>query len=360
MATTTKHLYQPDYAVPPGLTLKDTLEALSMDQVDLARRIDITEKHISQIVHGKAAISPEIALKLELATGVPGRLWMNLESNYRLALKRKETEAKQKADQAWLKNLPLKWMEKWGHIPRGLKDARLVESVFRFFGVTSVNAWESGHWSVGAAYRRSEAYQGNPGAMSVWLRAGELAGQSIAVRPYQEAAFQQALIQIREWTTQSPNEFQLKMRALLAEVGVAWVMIPEVKGCPVSGVMRWLDSDKALIQMSLRYKTDDHFWFTFFHETKHVLQGRRKEAFLEQDHNSGNLEEEANQWSANFLIPPEYQARLHTLRSKDKVIAFAREVGVSPGIVVGRLQHEGILKRHFMNDLKKKFIWQEG
>ena len=49
---------------------------------------------------------------------------------------------------------------------------------------------------------------------------------------------------------------------------------------PVHGITRWLSSDRAIIQMSLRYRTDDQFWFSFFHEDGHVLlHGKRDFAY---------------------------------------------------------------------------------
>src|SRR3712207_2277339 len=54
------------------------------------------------------------------------------------------------------------------------------------------------------------------------------------------------------------RSFQPKMISLCAGAGVALVFIPEMKGCPASGAARWLTPEKAIIQLSLRFKTDDH------------------------------------------------------------------------------------------------------
>ena len=44
---------------------------------------------------------------------------------------------------------------------------------------------------------------------------------------------------------------------------------------------------------------------------------------------------------------------LPNLRTKDSVIEFARQIGVHPGIVVGRLQHDGLIEMSWMNQLKQ-------
>ena len=70
-----KYPYTPDYAVPPGTTLKETLDEKGISQAQLAVRTGLAEKTISQIVNGIAPISYETAGKLELVLGIPARFW---------------------------------------------------------------------------------------------------------------------------------------------------------------------------------------------------------------------------------------------------------------------------------------------
>jgi HTH-type transcriptional regulator/antitoxin HigA len=77
-----KLAFKPDYAVPPGATLAETLAALGMDQAELARRTGLSTKHVSQVINGHASLSPDTAIVLENATGVSARLWINLQANF--------------------------------------------------------------------------------------------------------------------------------------------------------------------------------------------------------------------------------------------------------------------------------------
>ena len=114
-----------------------------------------------------------------------------------------------------------------------------------------------------------------------------------------------------------------------------------------------------MIQLSLRYRTNDHFWFTFFHEAAHILLHGKKLIFLDSDTHRGVLETEANEWARQFLIPT--AALREFLASgtpaKSRILRFAEEVGVAPGIVVGRLQHDRELPFNHCNDLKVRFEW---
>ena len=68
-------------------------------------------------------------------------------------------------------------------------------------------------------------------------------------------------------------------------------------------------------------------------------------------------EEEADEWAKEFLIPSKYDAQLSHLKSKKAVVEFAEQLGIHPGIVVGRLQHDEVIPMSWMNDLKDLFQW---
>ena len=74
--------YLPDVVATPGETLQEVLEDRGIPQVELADRMERPKKTINEIIKGKAALTPETALQLERALGVPATFWNNLERNY--------------------------------------------------------------------------------------------------------------------------------------------------------------------------------------------------------------------------------------------------------------------------------------
>jgi len=137
------------------------------------------------------------------------------------------------------------------------------------------------------------------------------------------------------------------------------VIVRAPDGCRASGATQFLTSDKALLLLSFRYLTDDHFWFTFFHESGHLLLHGEKSIFLEGDDTPFNIEEqEANDFAGKVLIPDELQSSLLNLNPDTKeILRFAIHAGISPGIVVGQLQHKKLFKYNQMNRLKKQYQW---
>jgi HTH-type transcriptional regulator / antitoxin HigA len=150
------------------------------------------------------------------------------------------------------------------------------------------------------------------------------------------------------------------MQELCAQAGVAIVFVPALPKTGVSGATRWLNPNKALIQLSLRYKTDDHLWFTFFHEAGHILLHGKKELFIEGNNGLDDVKEgEANEFAQIELIPRKSLAAFLEKKpySKTAIQRFSREIGIAPGIVVGQLQHTGMLPRSYCNDLKQSYKW---
>jgi HTH-type transcriptional regulator/antitoxin HigA len=80
----------PDYAVRPGLTLLETIDALGMSQAELAERTGRQKKTINEITKGKATITPETALQFERVLCVPTSFWNNLERNCQAAMIRRK------------------------------------------------------------------------------------------------------------------------------------------------------------------------------------------------------------------------------------------------------------------------------
>lgn len=348
-----RYPYQADYAIPPGETLRDTLEALSMSQKELAQRTDLSTKHINQVIQGIAPITPETAISLERATGVAAGFWGRLEANYQARRARIEEESRLVADTAWLKSFPLKELITRNVLTDSRDGVVLLRQVFQFFGVASRSAWERLWLSPQAAFRRSPAFQSDPYAVAAWLRLGELAAASIGCAPFDRQRFKALLADLRSLTRAEPARIPSEITSACAGVGVAVVYVTEVKGARVSGAARWLAPDKAMIQLSNRYGREDHFWFSFYHEAGHLLEHGKRRAFVDDGEDQGPEELEADRFAAEMLIPRDAASRLPSSRKLADAVEFAENVGLSPGIVIGRLQREGSLSYRVGNHLRR-------
>ena len=353
-----KYPFTTDYAVAPGATLKETLEAKGLSQADLSLRTGLAEKTISQIINGIAPISYETAEKLELVLGIPSRFWNARERSYREALVKLEEAKRLEKDVEWLREIPLSVLIERGHIQKEDDQRSILRQALRFFGVSSVEAWRNTWHAPAAQYRGRTVQEKRPGYVAAWLRMGEIQAEGIETKPFDASEFRRILAEVRALTTLPAIEWTEKVAALCASAGVAVVFTKEIANAGISGATRWITKDKALIQLSLKYKTDDQLWFTFFHEAGHILLHGKKQVFVEYgSNNTTDEEQEANAFARETLIPIPYQQRLSYLRTRAQIRDFANLIGIAPGIVVGRLQHDDLAFKSAFNDLKRKLGW---
>jgi HTH-type transcriptional regulator/antitoxin HigA len=352
--------FQPDYASPPGETLAETLDAMGLTQSELARRMGRPIKTINEIIQAKAALTADTALELERVLGVPAYFWMNLETQYRELLARQRAADRLEVDEEWLKSLPVTAMQKKGWLPKTKDMKQIMVEALNFFGCANVKGWKEVWSGPVAAFRKSPKLQSDPEAVAAWLRKAELEARNQPCAPYDEATFLQALERLKKSTTLPVNQWVATIQKECNACGVAYVLLPELPGTHVSGAARQLTDSTTLIVQTGRYKDDGHFWFTFFHEARHVLQGKLKREWLvEYEGREDALETDANLFAREFLIPSEEIRKVREKHGgKMPVIAaheLAKKLGISGGIVAGRLQFDRIWMRVVGNNMKRRY-----
>jgi HTH-type transcriptional regulator/antitoxin HigA len=347
----------------PGETLIDLLAERGMTQAELAERMGRPLKTINEIVKGKTSITPETAIQLERVFSVPASFWMNLESNYQVALARYNFEKKLKEEYRIAEKYPYKEMMKLGWIPYAQDAKQIVQSLLNFFGVTSLKNIIEKNIFDGAQYRISAKKDYSSEAITAWLRKGTLEAQKINTSDFDEKKLRDSIPAIKKLMFSHPNEFMPQLTEILADCGVALIILKSLKNVPVNGVTRWLSPKKALIQMSSRGKYADIFWFSLFHELGHLILHRKKDVYI--DPGAGKvdkeLEDQANKFAAECLIPgSEYNSFASQFKiSADirSLKALAKKYGVTSGIVVGRLQNDQIIGHDQLNSLRDKYEW---
>jgi HTH-type transcriptional regulator/antitoxin HigA len=357
LTAASEYPYEPDVVLPPGDTLAEVLDQRDMKQTELARRTGLSTKHINQIVNGAAPITPETALVLEKVTGVAARVWNNLEVTYREFVSRQDEDEKLASDLDWLQELPIKELIQRGCIRKATRPVDTLREVCKFFGVANRATWEA-VWHKPTAYRSSQAFASHPGAVAAWLRIGEQRSSEVECKPFDKAVLAMTLDELRWLTLETdPAVWWPLLVQKCSDVGVAVVAEPEIKGARINGAARWLAPDKAIVQLSLRHRWSDIFWFTLFHELAHLLIHSKKDAFINDVGGHSGVEQEADAFASQVLVPRRFESELTQLSTIADVIEFADRIQVLPGIVVGRLQHDGRWPFNKGNELKQRLTF---
>lgn len=353
-----------DYAVPTGEYLVEWLEESQTSQAELARRMGISAKHVSKLISG-SPLSAEVATKLELVTGVPARIWLSYEATYRADVARLGMTEELAKEKDLAAAFPLAHLRALKIVTSSLrKPGNVVMELFAFFGVGSIDALQQRVQRQAVAFRQGTAHAVDEYALATWLRLGELEAMATAdqLPAYDADALVRLIPSIRQLAANPTPEFGARLVKLLHTPGVHLIYVPEVKGARVYGATRWVN-DQPVIALTLRGRTDGQFWFTLFHEIGHVLLHRDGRTHIRPVNADGEVdrsESEANTFAGDTLIPSDRAEGLRELRSKQDVVRFATDAGVSPGVVVGRLWHDQLWAYTQGHDLCLRLRFNDG
>lgn len=338
-------------ATPPGATIKEQLIDRGMSQKEFASRMEMSEKHISNLINGDVQLTPDVAMRLEMVLGLPARFWLNLEAIYREKLLKIEAENDMDADIAIAKNLPYKEMTANGWVPPTSKKEERVLNLRKFFEVVRLGLLND-NLIPGIACRRQAITEKADYALIAWAQRAKIKARAIQTSPIDLNSLRGNIPAIRAMTKKSPDEFCSELGSILANCGIALIFLPHIGGSFLHGAT-FYDKNKIVIGLTVRGKDADKFWFSLFHEIAHILLGHISQlnGTTEED------EEDADKFARDTLIPQEafdiYAADRNF--TKESMIDFSNRIGIDVGIVVGRLQKEGYIQYNRYNDLKTKY-----
>jgi plasmid maintenance system antidote protein VapI len=358
---TVSNTFEPDWALPPGETIKEIFSLKGLDWENASVLLGFEKSFTTGLLSGHSFIGDSEARALQKLLGVSYEFWLRREKNYRSDLKKNRQRSIEK--ESWVANLPTSDLVKYGWIPKNRGIQNRAQDCLEFFGVYSLDEWYSKYQKqlMTAALKVSESYDYKSESIVTWLRIGSVLSDELACEKWDRNKLWACLPEARSLSrVKSPELFIPQLQELFSHCGVALVIAPTPVRCGASGATFFVSNEKAVILMSFRYLSDDHFWFTLFHEIGHLLLHGKNRLFVEGKLNSDPKEEiEANKFSAQLLIPTKFRQDLKKLCFSNwkQIPRFAKRVGVSNGIVVGQLQYLEILRHNQLNKLKVRYNW---
>jgi HTH-type transcriptional regulator/antitoxin HigA len=301
---------------------------------------------ISEIVRGKKEITPETAVQLAAALGTSAEFWSDLEANYRLRLAKRLGPAPEivERQQLYLK-APLAELIRRGWLANVRSTSDLATELCRFLRIDHLG--DTPLLPV-VNLRVSATAEPELTSLQAWLkRAESLAQQETVRRPFDPAGLGDMVSELR--TNAADAERVASVPPILSKYGVRFVLVPHLPKTYLDGAHFSVGTDPA-IALTFRFDRIDHFWFTLFHEIAHLQRGddgRLDSLWGQHEESVDPIEEQTNDQAGAWLIDPEaYENFLSNSAlepSLADITAFAREIGVHPGIVLGRLQHKGLV-----------------
>jgi HTH-type transcriptional regulator/antitoxin HigA len=241
---------------------------------------------------------------------------------------------------------PVKEMERRGWI-KPTKDAdQLERELCRFFGTNILD----GEPEITVATRRSTEHDHLSPAQRAWcFRARQLA-QVVHAEKFKPELLPHCEQRLRALAT-FPEEAR-RVPTVLAGFGIRFVVVEPLSSSRIDGAAFWLAPGQPVIALSVRYDRIDSFWFTLFHEFKHIQNGDAASVDSDLVGESAmlaeakpDIERRADAEASKALLPPEkldsFIVRVGPLYSKARINQFANRMQIHPGIIVGQLHHRG-------------------
>jgi len=341
--------YYPESVTPPADFLLEILEENQMGAKEVAIKTGKPEKTISAVIKGKSAITPDMALLFEQVLKTPAHFWLEAQKNFdeyqaRINYQKSIEEAK-----PWALTFPYPKMANLGWVEKTRSAEEKVIELLKYFGVASQKGYEDYYYNqrTKVAFRISLKNHKNASAIASWLRQGELQAGQLSASNYNKVKLNNILPQIKKLMAIQPANFFIQLQNICLQAGVKVVYTPCLPNTAIHGATRWI-KDNPLIQLTGRYKRNDIFWFTFFHEIAHILLHGKKYISIENIKIEGekqDYEREADKFAAEYILSEKEEKEICKLKTitHENIVFFAKKFGIHPANIIGRLQHKKII-----------------
>lgn len=354
--------YKDIMAFHPGYYVAEIVEDMGITQVEFATRMGTTGKTLSYLISGQINLSNDLAQKLSAMLGSSVGFWLNLQKEFDekvIEIKRQQELDEQKEI---AKEIDYSYFEKIAKLPPAKTLAEKTENLCRYFMIADLRILTNPDFLVNFRTGISNAKEKNVINAQAWLQTALNFAKTIETDLFDAERLKSFLPEIRKMTIQEPEKFLPRLKEIFSGCGVAFVLLPHLKNSGINGAVKWINSDRVVLAMNDRRLYADTFWFSLFHEIKHVLQQKIKTVFIssnvqEMKAIDDRLEREADLFAQNYLVPPkEYRIFAPTKYTTDaEIIAFAKCIGIHPGVVAGRLQHDQIIAANRCSSLKQQY-----
>ena len=355
--------YKDIVAFHPGYYVAEIIDDMGISQAEFATRMGTTAKTISTLVNGQTNFSNDLAKKMAVMLGTSPEVWLNLQSAYDEKLIEIEIAKDFEAQKEIVGMIDYSYFVKIAKLPATKNIQEKVGNLCKYFMISNLQILAQPDFLVNFRTGISNVEEKNLINARAWIQTAMNFAKHIPTERFDADKLRAFLPELRGMTVKSPNDFLPRMREIFSECGVAFVILPSLKNSGINGAVKWVSNERVVLAMNNRGLDADKFWFSLFHEIKHVLQQKIKTVFISTNTkelmNLDNvLEQEANEFASNFLISKSQMRRFSPTRytTDEEIIAFAKSIGIHPGIVAGRLQHEKIIPPNRCARLKEKYV----
>lgn len=334
--------YNNKIAFHPGYYVKEIVDESGLTQNDFAKRLNTTPKNLSLLIRGEQSLSIDIAMKLSRMIGTTVSYWLNLQNAYDALIAEFKSQEELEQEKETFKSLDYKYFrENFGlpDLPRKIDEQIIV--LRRFLKVATLSVFEKKDMTVSFRSASNKISNANIIKANVMVQIAINKALNIEAPKYNKMKFKKAVSYALS-LTKSHEDFYPLIKDAFFEAGVIFVILPNLPGSKINGATKKLEKN-ILLMVNDRRLNSDTFWFTLFHEIGHIIHGDYGISFEKE---TGENEEFADKFASDSLIAQDdyekfIEEKIFTL---EKIQKFADLIDRDPGIVLGRLQNDGLVR----------------
>jgi HTH-type transcriptional regulator / antitoxin HigA len=318
--------------------IPDPIEAIKfrMEQQNLTPRSLIpfigSRSKVSEILSKKRPLTLQMIRALHDGLGIPANALL------------KDGDVSQFNENLDWTRFPIKEMVQRGWLKASSVSENIEQELRKFFNLGNAKTASI------ALYRKTDhvrsVRQMDSYALAAWTarivnKAGEIKSKG-AIPGQLDIDFIRKIAQL-SWSDNGP----ILAQEYLIKHGIPLIIEPHLLHTHLDGAAILLEGKNPVIGLTVRYDRLDNFWFTLMHELAHIVLHRDGEITefyddLDIADNEDVKEREADEFAGEALIPKEMwkKSPASRLRSPDAAQLLAKQLGISPAIVAGRMRHE--------------------
>lgn len=333
--------YNDTIAFHPGYYIKEIVETSGLTQEDFAKRLDTTPKNLSMLIRGEQSLSIDIAIKLSRMIGTSVNYWLNLQSLYDTLIAEFKSEEELVKERKIFEYLNYKYFrDNYGlpNLPRKIDEQ--IKQVRKFLNLATLSVLTKKDMSVNFRSVTADITEGNIIKANIMVQIAVNKALKTKSSKFNKKKFADAVKYVLT-LTKNHNEFYSLIQDAFLEAGVIFIILPNIPGSKTNGATKKIGNNIMLMVNDRRLNADS-FWFTLFHEIGHIMNGDYGISF---EADTGEREEIADKYAEDSLIPPEKYQDFLGKKAFDlqAITEFAEQIERDPGIVLGRLQKDGII-----------------
>ena len=326
--------------IHPGEFIKDSLEAMEMTSKEFSMRTGISERTLSAVLNGNGNITFDIAFKLACFFDNSITFWTNLQTQYDMYLKSQAIQDDLQSDYKLFKKIKSYLLE-YGYIDESDSKDDAIYKTRKLVGVNKLTLLTEKDSFVCLKEQHIQK-ENDSFVQNFWIALALNEARKMNGIPYDKNRLKAHIPEIRNMTVLPPKDFYPRLKDILIECGVSFVLLPYLSKSNIYGATKWFSDENVMLAVSNRSEKADLFWFTLFHEIAHLLMEHKRETLISFN---GAHDEEADKLASEMLIRKQdwdefIKKGIFTVTS---IKQFAKRINILPCIVLGRLQKEKLV-----------------